>query len=69
MDIAKLTDEEILQLAGRMQYVLGKSGVSNTLRAELSTAVDLGITDGTNPNAYCTRAQAAVMVKRSVTGK
>lgn len=65
MDIAKLTDEQVLQLASRMQYLLGKSGVSNTLRKELAEAVDLGITDGTNPNAYCTRAQAAVMVLRS----
>jgi len=66
MDISKLSDEQVLQLANRMQYVLGKSGVGNTLRSELTAAKDLGITDGSSPNAFCTRAQAAVMVKRGM---
>ena len=30
-------------------------------------AVAAGITDGSSPNAFCTRAQAAVMVKRGKT--
>jgi len=66
MDISKLSDEQVLQLANRMQYLLGKSLVSNTLRPELNEARELGITDGSSPNAFCTRAQAAVMVKRGM---
>lgn len=38
-----------------------------TLAPELEEAVTMGITDGSNPNAFCTRAQAAVMVKRGRT--
>lgn len=42
--------------------------MSGTLAPELQEAVDAGITDGSSPNAFCTRAQAAVMVKRSLDG-
>ena len=65
MDIEALTDEHLVRLAERMQAALSKRAVSSTLAPELREAVAAGITDGTNPNAFCTRAQAAVMVKRS----
>lgn len=65
MDVTKLTDDQILYLANRIQSVLAARPVSDTLAPELAEAVALGITDGTSPNAYCTRAQAAVMVKRA----
>ena len=68
MDISKLTDEQIVQLANRMQYVLGQRGVSSALAEELKEAVFIGITDGSQPNAYCTRAQAAIMAKRAAKG-
>lgn len=66
MDIEKLTEEQLIRLAERMQAALGKRPVGSTLAPELEEAKALGITDGSNPNAFCTRAQAAVMVKRSV---
>lgn len=65
MDIEKLTEAQLVRLAERMQDALGKRPVSGTLAPELQEAVDAGITDGSSPNAFCTRAQAAVMVKRS----
>lgn len=68
MDLTKLTDDQILYLANRIQSVLATRPVSDTLAPELEKAVKLGITDGTSPNAYCTRAQAAIMCKRTVEG-
>lgn len=66
MDISKLTDAEVLQLANRMQNVLAKQPVSPKLAAELAEAKAQGITDGSSPGAFCTRAQAAVMTLRAV---
>ena len=66
MDISKLTDEQIRQLAGRIQDVLGQKTVSGTLAPELEEAKAWGITDGSSPGAFCTRAQAAVMTLRAV---
>lgn len=66
LDISKLTDQEVLQLAERMQAVLAKRPISATLKAEVDEAVALGITDGAGPNKFCTRAQCAAMVKRAV---
>lgn len=68
MDVEKLTVAQLVRLAERMQDALGKRPVSGTLAPELQEAVAAGITDGSNPNAFCTRAQAAVMVKRSLDG-
>ena len=65
LDIDKLTDEELLKLADRMQAALGKRAVSSKLASELQEAKDAGITDGSNPGAFCTRAQAAVMTLRA----
>lgn len=36
---------------------------------ELAQAVAAGITDGTRPDDYCTRAEAAIMVLRGLAGK
>lgn len=66
MDISKLTDSEVLQLADRMQTLLGKKNVSAALAQELKEAKAAGITDGSNPYAFCTRAQAAVMTYRAM---
>ena len=65
MDIAKLTDGEILLLADRLQSVLGRQSPSSALAPELEEARARGITDGTRPGAFCTRAQAAVMTLRA----
>lgn len=65
-DVEKLTEDQLARLAERMQAALAKRPIGATLAAELEEAKALGITDGSNPNALCTRAQAAVMVKRAV---
>lgn len=65
LDIESLTKEQLLRLAERMQAALAQRPISAVLAPELEEAVALGITDGSNPNAFCTRAQAAVMVKRA----
>ena len=65
MDVEALTEEQLIRLAERMQAALGKRPLGETLAPELQEAVTAGITDGSNPNAFCTRAQAAVMVKRA----
>lgn len=66
MDIEKLTEDQLIRLAEKMQAALAKRPVSDTLAPELEEAKAMGITDGSNPNALCTRLQAAVMVKRAV---
>lgn len=65
MDISKLTDAEVLQLGKRLQAVMGKQPVSSALAPELQEAKAKGITDGSCPGAFCTRAQAAVMTLRA----
>ena len=45
---------------------MGKQPVSPALAAELAEAKARGITDGSSPGAFCTRAQAAVMTLRAV---
>lgn len=65
MNIDKLTDAEVLQLGKRLQDVMGRQPVSPKLAAELAEAKARGITDGTSPGAFCTRAQAAVMTLRA----
>lgn len=65
MDIEALTDGQLIRLAERIQAALGKRPLGETLAPELQEAVAAGITDGSNPNAFCTRVQAAVMVKRA----
>ena len=64
MDIEALTDEQLVRLAERMQAALGAKSVGPARRPELAEAMAAGITDGGSPDAFCTRAQAAVMVKR-----
>ncbi len=69
MDISKLTDAEVLQLGKRLQEVMSRQPVSPKLAAELQEAKARGITDGSNPGAFCTRAQAAVMTLRAAKKK
>lgn len=64
-DISKLTDQEVMQLAERMQAALAKRSISAKLAAEVDEAVALGITDGSGPNKFCTRAQCAAMIVRA----
>ena len=64
MDIEKLTDEQLIRLAERLQAALAKRPISATLEAEVEEAAALGITDGSGPGRFCTRAQCAAMVLR-----
>lgn len=66
--IAEMSDAAVLALASRMQTILGRQEQSGKVGEELQEAVEKGITDGSSPKAFCTRAQAAVMVKRAVEG-
>lgn len=68
LSIDKLTDAEVLQLGKRLQAVMGKQPVGPALAKEFSEAEKAGITDGTSPGAFCTRAQAAVMTLRARKG-
>ncbi len=65
MNIDKLTDAEVLKLGQRLQAVMGKQPVGAKLAPELAEAKARGITDGSSPGAFCTRAQAAVMTLRA----
>ncbi len=65
LKIEDLTDAQVLQLGKRLQTVMGKQAVSPALAPELAEAKALGITDGSNPGAFCTRAQAAIMTLRA----
>ena len=65
-DVEKLTEDQLVRLAERMQAALSKLPVSDTLAPELAEAVAMGITDGRYPNAFCTNVQSAVRVKRAV---
>lgn len=66
MDIEKMTEEQLVRLAERMQAALAKRPVSARMQAEVDKAMAAGITDGVGPNKFCTRAQAAAMVARSL---
>lgn len=65
MDFSKWKDEDFIRFADRMQAALAKKPVSAKLAPELQEAKARGITDGTSPGAFCTRAQAAVMTLRA----
>ena len=66
MDIEKLTEEQLVRLAERIQAALAKRPVSARMQAEVDKAMAAGITDGQGPSKFCTRAQAAAMVARSL---
>ena len=66
MDIEKLTEEQLIRLAERMQAALARRPVSAALQVEVNEAAAAGITDGSSPGKFCTRAQAAAMVARSL---
>ena len=66
MDIEKLTDAQLIRLAERIQAALAKRPISAKLQADVEKAMAAGITDGQGPSKFCTRAQAAAMVARSL---
>lgn len=66
LEIENLTDAQLLLLAQRMQRALDARAVSPALAGEVEQAVSAGITDGTSPSRFCTRAQCAAMVVRAL---
>lgn len=68
-DIKQMDEATVLALVDKIQNVLGKQEQTGSIAAELQEAVAAGITDGSKPKGLCTRAQAAVMVKRAVEKK
>ena len=67
--IEQMDDAAALALANKLQTVLGRQSQSGAVGRELEEAVAAGITDGSEPRKFCTRAQAAVMIKRAVKGE
>lgn len=65
-DISAMSEETVLALVDKIQNVLGKQEQTGKVAEELQEAVAAGITDGSKPKAFCTRAQAAVMVLRAI---
>lgn len=53
------------QIYNALQEYMASGKLSAGIQAELQEAVNLGITDGSNPTQAVTRAQAAVMAKRA----
>ncbi|MBR2927546.1 MAG: M15 family metallopeptidase [Oscillospiraceae bacterium] len=68
-DVKSMSEETTLALWNKIQNVLGEQEQTGKVGEELREAVEMGITDGSRPKAACTRAQAAVMVKRAVKGE
>lgn len=64
-DINCMSNDAVDALVSRIQSRQAEKQVPAGLRKELDASVAAGITDGTSPMAFCTRAQAAVMVKRA----
>lgn len=59
-----VTEERVREIV--MEILRGENTtVSKTLAPELAEAVEKGITDGTRPGGYATRAQVAVMALRA----
>lgn len=73
VDWSKVTAAEINQLppsalealVARVQTYLGGKPVTGALAAEWDKAKAERITDGTSPQAFCTRAQTAAMIQRA----
>lgn len=63
--VEQLTDAQLVRLSERLQAALGRLPLSAALQDDLQDAVSAGITNGARPNAFCTRAQAAVMAARA----
>lgn len=61
-----MTGEEIYK---RLKDYLCSLEQTGGLAQELEQAKELGITDGTNPRMFCTRAQTAAMVRRALAKK
>lgn len=64
MDISKLTDAQVLELANRIDAIRGKEAVSDWAASAWSSATSKGVFDGTAPKNPFTREQAATVLSR-----
>lgn len=64
MDISKLTDEQIIELANRIDAIRGKQEVSSWAAADWDKAKEKGVFDGTSPKNPLNREQAAIVLSR-----
>lgn len=64
MDISKLTDQQIRDLADRIDLVRGKQGPSDWAKATWQEYTENGTFDGTAPRNPLTREQAALIMSR-----
>lgn len=62
--IEGMTSKQLMRLLERIQWALSKQSVSGKLKDTWNEAREKGITDGSDPQALCTRAQTAAMVLR-----
>lgn len=65
MNFENWSTEQFIRFTELQQAALAKRPIGSTLAPELQEAVSQGITDGSSPNALCTRAQAAIMSMRA----
>jgi len=63
--IFSLTDEEAYYLFQKAQKYAATLGVPGWAKVELEKAKEYGITDGTRPQAFVTRVEAAIMAERA----
>lgn len=63
--LAALTDEEAYQLIAKAQRHAATLDAPSWAADELAEAVEYGITDGTRPQAFVTRVEAAIMAERA----
>ena len=64
--IESMTTAQLIRLVERIQAALVNRPISAALQADVDKAVAAGITDGQGPSKFCTRAQCAAMVARSL---
>ena len=66
MDISKLTEEQCYEILQKAQNYAASLPVPDWAAEELGQAIEDGITDGSNPAALATRAEAAIMAERAL---
>lgn len=64
MDISKLTDGQIIELANRIDAIRGEQEVSSWASGDWNKAKEKGVFDGTAPKNPLTREQAATAFSR-----
>ena len=69
MDVSKLTDEQCYQIMQKAQSYAAKLPAPDWAVEQFRQATENGITDGSNPSALATRAEAAIMADRALSAE